>query len=44
MRDVLGRMAWQVREMGLNMADSAALFAQEDRVDRLFYTTLHEDK
>jgi hypothetical protein len=44
MRDVLGRMAWQVRELGLHQVDSAGLFAQEDRVDRLFYTTLHEDK
>lgn len=44
MRDVLGRMAWQVREMGLHAVDPAALFAAEDRVDRLFYTTLHEDK
>jgi hypothetical protein len=44
MRDVLGRMVWQVRELGLHRADSLSNFPLEDRVERLFYTTLHEDK
>lgn len=44
MRDVLCRMVWQVRELGLHRADSLSNFPLEDRVERLFYTTLHEDK
>lgn len=44
MRNMLGRMAWQVMELGLHRAVTARNYPAGDRVDRLFFMTLYKDR
>ena len=44
MRDILGRMAWQVKELGFHRDVTAKLYPASDAADRLFFMTLYKDR
>jgi hypothetical protein len=44
MRGILGRMAWQVRELGFHRDATAKLYPASDSADRLFFMTLYKDR
>jgi hypothetical protein len=43
-QSLLGRMAWQCRELGIHRHVTARSYAPADKIERLFYTTLYKDR